>query len=90
MSKTEDALRQCGRWMCHSLDILKAIIMRAIFALHATITIIRVVVIKGDFWYLLNMCGVNFLIIELIITIVKRKGLILFLKYFFNFVNLFL
>jgi hypothetical protein len=76
MSKTEEALRACGRWICHSLDILKAIIMRAIFALHATIAIIRVVVIKGDYWYLLNMCGVNFLIIELIITIVKRKGLI--------------
>lgn len=75
MSKTEETLRECGRWVCHSLDILKAIIMRAIFALHATIAIIRVVLTKGDYWYLLNLCGVNFLIIELIITIVKRKGL---------------
>ena len=49
--------------------------MRAIFALHATIAISRVVFIKGDYWYLLNMCGVNFLIIELIVTIIKRKGL---------------
>jgi hypothetical protein len=76
MSKTEETLRECGRWVCHSLDILKAIIMRAIFALHATIAIIRIVITKGDYWYLLNMCGVNFLIIELIVTIVKRKGLI--------------
>jgi hypothetical protein len=66
--KTEETLRECGRWICHSLDIVKAILMRLIFALHAT---------KGDYWYLLNMCGVNFLLIELIVTIVKRKGLIL-------------
>jgi hypothetical protein len=79
MSKTEETLRECSRWVCHSLDILKAIIMRAIFALHATIAIIRIVITKGDYWYLLNMCGVNFLIIELIITIVKRKGRIEFL-----------
>jgi hypothetical protein len=77
MSKTQETLRECGRWICHSLDILKAIIMRTIFALHATIAIIRIVVTKGDYWYLLNMCGVNFLLIELIVTIVKRKGLIL-------------
>jgi hypothetical protein len=76
MSKTEETLRECGRWICHSLDILKAIIMRTIFALHATIAIIRVTITKGDYWYLLNMCGVNFLIIEMIITIVKRKGLL--------------
>ncbi|CAF0781651.1 unnamed protein product [Adineta ricciae] len=74
MSKTEETLRACGRWICHSFDILKAILMRVIFALHATIAIIRIVVTKGDYWYLLNMCGVNFLLIELIVTIVKRKG----------------
>ncbi|CAF3893872.1 unnamed protein product [Rotaria sp. Silwood2] len=74
MSKTRETLRECGRWVCHSLDILKAIIMRVIFALHATIAIIRIVITKGDYWYLLNMCGVNFLLIELIVTIVKRKG----------------
>jgi len=87
MSKTEETLRECGRWICHSLDILKAIIMRAIFALHATIAIIRMVITKGDYWYLLNMCGVNFLIIELIVTIVKRKGLrkFLFLYFYFYF-----
>lgn len=74
MSRTEETLRECGRWICHSFDILKAILMRVIFALHATIAIIRIVVTKGDYWYLLNMCGVNFLLIELIVTIVKRKG----------------
>ncbi|UJR36406.1 hypothetical protein I4U23_029129 [Adineta vaga] len=74
MSKTEETLRECGRWICHSFDILKAILMRLIFALHATIAIARIVITKGDYWYLLNMCGVNFLLIELIITIVKRKG----------------
>jgi hypothetical protein len=86
MSKTEETLRECGRWICHSFDILKAIIMRLIFALHATIAIIRIVVTKGDYWYLLNMCGVNFLLIELIVTIVKRKGLIYLLIIFRNFV----
>jgi hypothetical protein len=84
MSKTEETLRECGRWICHSFDILKAIIMRTIFALHATIAIIRIVVTKGDYWYLLNMCGVNFLIIELIVTIVKRKGLIEFILLFYR------
>jgi len=74
MSKTEETLRECGRWICHSFDILKATIIRVIFALHATIAIIRVVITKGDYWYLLNMCGVNFLLIELVITIIKRKG----------------
>ncbi|CAF1510728.1 unnamed protein product [Adineta steineri] len=74
MPNTEETLRECGRWLCHSFDILKAIMMRLIFALHATIAIVRIVVTKGDYWYLLNMCGVNFLLIELIVTIVKRKG----------------
>jgi hypothetical protein len=74
MSKTEEVCRACGRWICHSLDILKATTMRLIFALHATIAIIRIVITKGDYWYLLNMCGVNFLLIELVVTIIKRKG----------------
>jgi hypothetical protein len=80
MSKTQQALRRCGRWICHSFDILKATIIRVIFALHATIAIMRVVITKGDYWYLLNMCGVNFLLIELIVTIVKRKGLLVLYK----------
>ncbi|CAF1261646.1 unnamed protein product [Rotaria sp. Silwood1] len=74
MSKTEETLRDCGRWICHSFDILKAIIIRVIFALHATIAIIRIVITKGNYWYLLNMCGVNFLLIELVITVITRKG----------------
>jgi transmembrane protein TMEM26 len=86
MSKTEETLRECSRWICHSFDILKAIIIRIIFALHATIAIIRIVITKGNYWYLLNMCGVNFLLIELIVTIVKRKGLIYLLIIFRNFV----
>ena len=76
MSKTEETSRECGRWICHSLDILKAILMRVIFALHATIAIILIVTTEGNYWYLLNMCGVNFLLIELIVTIIKRQGLI--------------
>jgi len=89
MSKTEETLRECGRWICHSFDILKAIIIRVVFALHATIAIIRTVITKGDYWYLLNMCGVNFLLIELVITIIKRKGLLKgfeneILTFFFN------
>ena len=75
MSKIQETLHECGRRICHSLDILKAILMRVIFALHATIAIIRIVITKGDYWYLLNMCGVNFLLIELIVIIIKRQGL---------------
>ncbi|CAF3736373.1 unnamed protein product [Rotaria sordida] len=74
MSKTEEILRDCGRWICHSFDILKAIIIRVVFALHATIAITRIVISKGNYWYLLNMCGVNFLLIELFITVITRKG----------------
>jgi hypothetical protein len=75
MATTKDMLNDCGRLICHSFDILKAMIIRFCFALHATIAIIRIVIIKGDYWYLLNMCGVNLLLIELVVTIVKRKGL---------------
>lgn len=74
MTTTEETLRDCSRWICHSFDILKAITIRLFFALHATIAIIRTAIIKGDYWYLLNMCGVNFLLIELIVTVIKRKG----------------
>lgn len=74
MSRTEELFRACGRWIRHSLDILKATSMRLIFALHATIAIVRITVTQGDYWYLLNMCGVNFLLIELVVTIIKRKG----------------
>jgi len=74
MSRTEDVLHHCGQWICHSYNILKATIIRIIFALHATIAIIRIVITQGDYWYLLNLCGVNFLLIELVITVVKRKG----------------
>lgn len=74
MTKTRQALRACGRWISHSLDILKASIIRLVFALHATIAIVRITITQGDYWYLMNMCGVNFLLIELIVTVVKRKG----------------
>ena len=74
MSRTEEALRQCGRWICHSFDILKAIIIRCVFCVHAMIAIVRIVIIKNEYWYLLNMCGVTFILIELMVTIIKRKG----------------
>ncbi len=57
-----------------SLNIIKACTMRFIFSLHSLIAISYVYLIKQDEWYFLNVVGVVFLMIELFVTIVKRKG----------------
>ncbi len=58
----------------HSLNIIKASMMRLIFSLHSLIAISYVYLVKQDEWYFVNIVGVVFLIIELLITIIKRRG----------------
>lgn len=65
---------KCMRGLSHSINIIKALIMRLIFSLHSLIAIIYVYLVKQDEWYFLNLCGVVFLLIELFITIIRRKG----------------
>lgn len=74
MSTSRTSFRDHFLWIRRSLDVFKATLIRIVFALHATVAIIRIVITRGDYWYLLNMCGVNFLFIELVVTIVKRRG----------------
>lgn len=65
---------KCMRGLSHSINIIKALIMRLVFSLHSLIAIIYVYLVKQDEWYFLNLCGVVFLLIELFITIIRRKG----------------
>ena len=58
----------------HSLNIIKASMMRLIFSLHSLIAIFYVYFVKQDEWYFVNVVGVVFLIIELLVTIIKRRG----------------
>lgn len=67
-------LDKCMRGLSHSINIIKAVIMRLVFSLHSLIAIIYVYLVKQDEWYFLNFCGVVFLLIELFITIIRRKG----------------
>ena len=66
--------QKCMRGISHSINIIKAVMMRLIFSLHSLIAIIYVYFIKQDEWYLVNIVGVVFLCIELFVTIIKRKG----------------
>ncbi len=58
----------------HSLNIIQASMMRLIFSLHSLIAISYVFLVKQDEWYFVNIVGVVFLIIELLVTIIKRRG----------------
>ena len=62
------------RGVSHSINIIKAVMMRLIFSLHSLIAIVYVYIVKQDEWYFVNIVGVVFLLIELFITIIKRKG----------------
>lgn len=60
--------------LSHSINIIKATTMRLVFSLHSVIAIFYVYLVRQDEWYFLNLIGVVFLLIELFITIIKRKG----------------
>jgi hypothetical protein len=62
------------RGVAHSINIIKAVMMRLIFSLHSLIAIVYVYIVRQDEWYFVNIVGVVFLLIELFITIIKRKG----------------
>jgi hypothetical protein len=63
------------RMINDSINIIKAVMMRLIFSLHSIIAISYVYIVKRDEWYFVNVVGVVFMMIELFITIIKRRGL---------------
>ena len=65
---------KCMRGLSHSINIIKALVMRFVFSLHSLVAIIYVYLVKQDEWYFFNFIGVVFLLIELFITIIRRKG----------------
>lgn len=61
--------------ICQSFNILQATIVRLAFCIHnLTATYILYDDIK-DYWCLINLCGTSFLLIELVVTVIKRQGL---------------
>jgi hypothetical protein len=48
--------------------------MRLVFSLHSLIAIVYVYLVREDEWYFVNVIGVVFMLIELFITVIKRKG----------------
>ena len=76
-NKKEEVLyyyNKCLIGISHSINIIKAVMMRVIFSLHSLIAIVYVFLVKKDEWYFINIVGVVFMIIELFVTIIKRKG----------------
>ena len=65
---------KCLKALSHSINIIKALIMRLVFSLHSFIAICTVYVVNQELWCLVNVVGVVFLIIELFVTIIRRKG----------------
>jgi hypothetical protein len=66
--------QKCLKTISTSINIIKALMMRIIFSLHALIAIVYVYIIKKDEWYLVNIVGLVFMSIEVFITIFKRHG----------------
>lgn len=66
--------QKCMRGISHSINIITAVMMRLVFSLHSLIAIVYVYLVKQDEWYFVNFVGVVFLLIELFITIIRRKG----------------
>ena len=66
--------QKCLRGISHSINIIKAVLMRLVFSLHSLFAISYVYLVRRDEWYLVNFIGVVFLLIELFVTIIKRKG----------------
>jgi hypothetical protein len=62
------------RMINDSINIIKAVVMRLMFSLHSIIAISYVYIVKRDEWYFVNVIGVVFMMIELFITIIKRRG----------------
>jgi len=65
---------KCMRTISHSINIIKAVTMRLVFSLHSLIAIVYVYLVREDEWYFVNVIGVVFMLIEVLITVIKRKG----------------
>jgi hypothetical protein len=65
---------KCLVAISHSVNIIKAFIMRLLFSMHSFIAICIVYAINQELWCLVNVVGVVFLLIELFVTIIRRKG----------------
>jgi hypothetical protein len=70
----KDRFRNFIKALKHSVNIIKACIMRLIFSLHSFTAICLAYSINRELWCLVNVVGVVLLVIELFVTVVKRKG----------------
>ena len=57
-----------------TFDELILFILRLIFSLHSFIAICVVYAANNELWCLVNVVGVVFLLIDLFVTISRRKG----------------
>lgn len=65
---------QIGSFILKFFDLIRSILIRLVFGIHALIAICIVCYVKQDTWYLVNSVGVVFLIIEWFIIAFRHGG----------------
>jgi hypothetical protein len=57
-----------------SFDLIRSILIRVVFGIHALVAICMVCYVKNELWYFVNSVGVIFLIIEWFVIAFRHSG----------------
>lgn len=81
-SEEENGIKKLARdifktvyfFITRSLDLIRAISIRVIFAIHSLVAISLVCFVRNDLWYFVNVVGIVFLGIEWFIIVTNNDG----------------
>lgn len=57
-----------------SFDLIRSILIRVVFSVHLLVATCMVCFVRNDLWYLVNVVGIVFIVIEFFIIALKNGG----------------
>ena len=57
-----------------SLDLIRSILIRIVFSMHIIVAVGMVSFIKNELWYLVNLVGIVFIVLEWVFVALKNGG----------------
>ena len=80
-TKKDKKIKKKNKWfsglvtiISKSFDLIRSILIRIVFSIHALVAICMVCYVKNELWYLVNSVGVVFLLIEWFVIAFRHGG----------------
>ena len=74
LKKQRDLIDRVISFVSTSFDLIRSILIRIVFSMHIIIAVGMVSFIKNELWYLVNLVGIVFIVIEWAFFALKNGG----------------